>query len=471
MGRMVNMEREQDVILIVDDDEGIRAQLKWALEDEYRVLLAKNVDEALELAQKESPNLVTLDITLSPDGDADGMRLLEKIIKLDPQIKVLMITGNDKKEIALEAIQFGAYDYYQKPIEIDEIKIIIKRALYIQKLELENEVLFRKLKGEKQFDDIIGNCPQMLEVYDMMRKVLTTDIPILIYGESGTGKEIVARAIHYQSHRKNKPFIPINCGAIPENLLESELFGHAKGAFTGAYYQKKGKFELADEGTAFLDEIGELNPNLQVKLLRFLQDKKIERVGGKQPITVDVRILAATNKDLNNEIEKQRFRDDLYYRLSVISISLPPLRERGDDILLLANYFLQKYANEYGKKIHNFDSLSIEMMKHYNWPGNVRELENRIKRAVIICQKRLITCNDLDFTEDLVAKKKSLVDVVDTVQKKYIEMALNRTRGNVSKAAIELGISRVTLYDLVNKLKIEVNEYRKKRVPLSSIMN
>lgn len=469
MEKIHNLERDRDVVLIVDDEEGIRTQLKWALVNEYHALLAKDVDEAVELLEKESPNLVTLDITLSQNGDMNGMQVLEKIVKFDSKIKVIMITGNDNKDIALEAIRFGAYDYYQKPIDIDEVKIIIKRALYIQKLELENESLARKLKGEKQFKDIIGNCPKMLEVYDVMKKVLTTDVPILIYGESGTGKEMVARAIHYQSPRQNKPFVPINCGAIPENLLESELFGHEKGAFTGAYYQKKGKFELANEGTAFLDEIGELNPTLQVKLLRFLQEKEVERVGGKQPISVDVRILAATNRKLDNQIEKQGFRTDLYYRLSVISITLPLLRERGDDILLLAHYFLNKYAKEYGKKIHDFDSLSIEKMEQYNWPGNVRELENRIKRAVIMCQHSLITCKDLDFTEDLVSKKESLIDVVDNIQKKYIDMALYRTKGNVSKAARELGISRVTLYDLLHKLNIELKKYRKKGVSISSL--
>lgn len=465
MDQVSCLAREQSVVLIVDDEDGIRSQIKWALADEYRVLDAHTADETIEIIKRENPNLVTLDITLSPYGDLDGIRVLETIVHYDPRIKVIMITGHDEKEIALKAIQLGAHDYYQKPINLEELKTIINRALYIQKLELENELLTRKLQHEKQFRDILGNSPQMLDVFDTMRKVLTTDVPVLISGESGTGKELVARAIHYQSARRDKPFIPINCGAIPENLLESELFGHEKGSFTGAYYQKKGKFELADQGTAFLDEIGELSIPLQVKLLRFLQEKEVERVGGKGPIQVDVRILAATNKNLEEEIAAQNFRSDLYYRLSVIAIELPPLRERGDDILLLAQSFLTKYSQEYDKKAYNFDALAIKKMLHYKWAGNVRELENRIKRAVIMSQKSLISSEDLGFTDEAPINQESLIEVVDSVQKKYINMALNRTKGNISQAARELGISRVTLYDLLSRFNIEVNYYRKYNHP------
>jgi two-component system NtrC family response regulator len=461
MRKINKIDKNENIILIVDDEDGIRSQLKWALADEFRVLDARSTEETIEILNRELPNLVTLDITLSPYGDLDGIRVLEKIVEIDPRIKVIMITGHEEKEIALKAIQLGAYDYYQKPINIDELSTIIKRALYIQKLELENEALSQKLQQEKQFKDIIGDSPPMLKVFDIMKKVLSTDVPVLISGESGTGKELVARAIHFQSPRRDKPFIPINCGAIPENLLESELFGHEKGAFTGAYYQKKGKFELANDGTAFLDEIGELSPKLQVKILRFLQEKEIERVGGKDSISVDVRILAATNKNLKKEIENQNFREDLYYRLGVITIDMPSLHERGDDILLLANCFLNKYSKEYDKKMSNFDALALKKMQNYCWPGNVRELENRIKRAVIMSQKTLITSEDLGFTEDIPTKKESLIEVVDNIQKKYINMALNRTKGNVSKAARELGISRVTLYDLLNRFNIEVSEYRK----------
>lgn len=455
------VDNEQNIILIIDDEQSIRSQLKWALSTDYQVFEAKNEEESLTLVKKERPNLVTLDVTLSTNGALEGLNILEQIVQFDPRIKVIMITGHDEKEIALKAIQSGAHDYYQKPINVDELKTIIRRALYIQKLEIENETLARRVRGEKYFEDIIGDSPQMLEVYEVMKKVLTTDVPVLIYGETGTGKELVAQAIHYQSTRKEKPFITINCGAIPENLLETELFGHERGSFTGAYYQKKGKFELANEGTAFLDEIGELSPSLQVKLLRFLQEKEIERVGGKETISVDVRILAATNKNLEKEIESQKFRSDLFYRISVISVNMPPLRERGDDVLLLASSFLNRYAKEYGKNIHNFDSLAAKCIQQYHWPGNVRELENRIKRAVLMTQRKYITMHDLGLSDTDSCRGQSLTDVMDDVQKKYITLALNRTRGNISRAARELGISRVAFYDLLEKFKIEVNNYRK----------
>ncbi|MDZ7264851.1 MAG: PEP-CTERM-box response regulator transcription factor [candidate division KSB1 bacterium] len=463
MGSVTSTNSGTDAILIVDDEVGIRKQLKWGLAPEYRIFEAQNEEESLAVLEREKPNLITLDITLSNNGALDGLAILEKIMQFDPHIKVIVITGHDEKEIALKAIQLGAYDYYQKPIVLDELKTIIRRALYIQKLERENEALAKRLQQETQFEELIGDSPQMLEVYEIMRRVLTTDVPVLITGESGTGKELVARAIHYQSSRKDKPFIPINCGAIPENLLESELFGHERGSFTGAYYQKKGKFELAHQGTAFLDEIGELSPTLQVKLLRFLQEKEIERVGGKEPIMVDVRILAATNKDLEQEINLGHFRADLYYRLGVISIHLPPLRERGDDILLLANRFLAKYATEYDKPYCQFDALANQRMYEYRWPGNVRELENRIKRAVIMSRKKLISAADLGLEAERDTKGQSLMEVVDDVQKKYITQALTRTRGNVSRAARELGISRVALYDLIDRFRIQVNDFRRKR--------
>jgi len=454
----------QPVILIVDDDEGIRSQLKWALAEEYRVLLAKDADESYQLIEREQPNIVALDISLSSNGSEEGLEVLQQIILMNSKIKVIMVTGNDKKDVALKSIQLGAYDYYQKPIDIDELKVIIKRALNIQQLELENETLFSELQQAKKFENIIGDSPKMLEVYDILRRVVSTSVPVLIYGESGTGKELVARAIHYRSPRKDKPFVPINCGAIPDNLLESELFGHEKGSFTGAYYQKKGKFENAHNGTAFLDEIGELTPSLQVKLLRFLQENEIERVGGKQPLHVDVRIVAATNRNLNEEIERGTFRVDLFYRLSVITINLPPLRERGDDILLLASSFLNKYAKEYGKRIHQFETLALEKMKHYRWPGNVRELENRVKRAVLMNLNGILSCKDLDLADDVPAEKVLLTEVVDDIQQKYIDTALYRNHGNISRAAKELGISRVTLYDLIKKFKIKVNDYRKRLI-------
>ncbi len=453
--------QEKATILVVDDEESIRSQLKWALAEEYRVLSVGSIEETLKLVEEEDLKLITLDISLSNNGDADGMKILEKIVRLNSRIKIIMITGNDDRSLALKAIQLGAFDYYQKPIITDELKIIIKRALHIQRLERENEELVSHFRNETQFEDIIGDCPQMLDVYETLKKVICTDVPVLIYGESGTGKELVARAIHFQSARKQKPFVAINCAAIPENLLESELFGYEKGAFTGAYCQRKGKFETAHEGTAFLDEIGELSPNLQVKILRFLQEKEIERVGGRQPISVDVRIVAATHKNLENEMEKENFRPDLFYRLSVVSIELPPLRDRGDDILLLATSFLIQYSKEYDKKNLQFDSLAIEKLKAYSWPGNIREMENRIKRAVIMSKSKFIYCEDLGFDEKLRSKKITLEEVIEDVQKKHMLRALQSNHGNISKTAEELGMSRVTLYEMINKYKINVEMYRK----------
>ncbi len=446
----------KDLILIVDDDEGIREQLKWALSEDYEVLLAADSTEAKEKVSKKEPDLVLLDIGLSPSsGDEEGMELLKDMMKFDPKLKVIMITGKEGKELALKAIGLGAHDYFQKPIDFDELKVIIRRALYVQKLERENEALFHRLEEEKRFEDLIGSCPQMLEVYEIIERISATDATALIYGESGTGKELVARAIHYRSPRREKPFVTINCGAIPENLLESELFGHEKGSFTGAHAQRKGKFEIANGGTVFLDEIGELTPNLQVKLLRVLQEREIERVGGNVPIQLDVRVIAASNKNLEQEMEKGNFRQDLYYRLGVISVSLPPLRERGDDIILLAKSFLAHFSKDYGKKIRGFSPEAIRGMMEYRWPGNVRELENKVKRAIIMTDGNVIQAEDLDLKHKPRLGDLSLREAKEKVEEDFIREALAANRWNISKAAAELGISRPSLYDLMAKYGIE----------------
>jgi len=381
--------------------------------------------------------------------------VLRNAMELDPESKVIVITGNETKHLALKAIQMGAYDYFTKPIDLQEIKVIINRAIYIQKLERENKLLLEKLEEERKFHGIIGNCPQMMKVFDIVHRVASTDATVLVYGESGTGKELVARAIHHQSPRKSKSFMPINCGAIPENLLESELFGHEKGAFTGAIGLRKGKFELADGGTIFLDEIGELSSALQVKILRFLQEKEIERVGGREAIGLDVRIIAATNKDLQREMEKGTFREDLYYRLSVVSLSLPPLRDRGEDIVLLANSFLNHFNKEYGKSIKTFSSDALLQLQTYQWPGNVRELENRIKRAVIMARDNVLISEDLDLPLGTKSRKSTLKEAKDELEEKFIREALIRHRGNISRAAREMSVSRATLYDLLEKHNID----------------
>ena len=449
------MKIEKGKILIVDDDQGIRDQLMWSLSETYEVLLADDGATAMEMIREQRPQVVALDISLSPFGqDEEGFEVLRKTMELDPKTKVIMITGNETRHLALRAIQMGAYDYFTKPIDLQEIKVLISRAIYIQKLERENELLLEKLEEERKFHGIIGSCPEMIEVFDIIDRVAATNATVLIYGESGTGKELVAKAIHRQSLRKGNPFVPINCGAIPENLLESELFGYEKGAFTGAVGRRKGKFEFANGGTIFLDEIGELSPALQVKILRFLQEREIERVGGREPIELDVRIIAATNKDLQKEMEKNTFREDLYYRLSVVSFSLPPLRERGDDIVLLANSFLSHFNKEYGKNIKAFSSEALLQLQVYKWPGNVRELENKVKRAVIMARDNLVIPEDLDLLLSEKDGKVTLKQAKDQLERQFIREALIKTRGNISRAARELGVSRATLYDLLEKHKI-----------------
>ncbi len=446
------MNIQKDTVLIVDDDQGIRDQLKWALADHYEVLLAEDSSSAMEMIRERRPQLVALDISLSSLGqDEEGFEVLGRAMEMDPKTKIIMITGNETRHLALKAIQMGAYDYFTKPLDLQEIKVIINRALYIQRLERENALLQQRLEQERKFHGIIGSCPQMLKVFDVIDRVASTNATVLICGESGTGKELVAKAIHRQSLRKDNPFMPINCGAIPENLLESELFGYEKGAFTGAVGLRKGKFELANGGTIFLDEIGELTLALQVKILRFLQERQIERVGGRHPIDLDVRIIAATNKNLLLEMEKGAFREDLYYRLSVVTISLPPLRERGEDVALLANSFLSHFNNEYGKNIKALSSQSLLQLQRYEWPGNVRELENRMKRAVIMARSNLVVPEDLDLQIRDRGRRLTLRQSKDELENKIIREALLRSRGNISRAAKELGVSRASLYDLLNK--------------------
>lgn len=447
---------EKRKLLIIEDDEAIRTQMKWALAQDYEVFLAEDRETAVKIFNKEKPPVITLDLGLPPfPGEVkEGFLTLGEILGEDNLTKVIVITGQGQKEHALQAIGFGAYDFFTKPIQIEELKIVLKRAFYVAELERENRELQRQLSGDS-FAGMIGSCKKMEEVFTKIRKVAATDVPVLIMGESGTGKELVAKAIHLASNRKDKPFIVINSSAIPETLLESELFGHEKGAFTGAHIRRKGRMELADGGTLFLDEIGELSLNLQVKLLRFLQEKKIERVGGREEIAVDTRILAATNVDLNRAIKEGKFREDLYYRLGVVTISLPPLRDRGDDIFLLANFLLKKYALENNKKIIGFTPSALEAIEAYNWPGNVRELENRIKRAVIMADRSKISAEDLELASAYTKYGKTLREAREALERDFINRALMKNRGNVSKAAEELGISRPSLYELMEKLGIQ----------------
>lgn len=457
-------------LLIIDDNAEISKQLKWGLGKDYTILLAEDANNALLQFQKHQPAVVTLDLGLPPDaeGVSEGFDCLEKMLTIAPATKVIVVTGRGEKEHALRAIQSGAYDFYSKPIDLSELKIMLKRAFYLSGLEKENHRLQLQGGGEGQRHGLFGQCPQMQEVFQTIRKVATVDVPVLILGESGTGKEVVARAIHERSLRSSGPFVAINCGAIPETLLESELFGHEKGAFTGAQARVKGKVEYAQEGSLFLDEIGEMSPLLQVKLLRFLQEKVIQRVGGREDLAVDARIVAATNIGLSQAIANNQFREDLYYRLSVITIQLPPLRERGDDIPLLANLFLQRYSSEFGKKVRGFSAASLAAMARFDWPGNVREMENKIKRAVVMADGPIIEPADLGFVMNAFEADRGAVpsgtgefgmalegltlrEARGVVEKKLLVKAMEQHKGNVSQAAEILGLTRPTFYDLLKK--------------------
>ncbi len=443
-------------LLVVDDEEAIRSQMRWALADEYEVLLAEDRPSAVLQMKQERPELIALDLGLPPaPRDAEeGLRTLDDLLALDPHAKVIVITGNQDRANALRAIEQGAFDLFAKPADLQEVRVVLRRALRLAQVERENIALRQQL-AEHGPDDIMGESAPMQKVFATIRKVATTDASVLVVGESGTGKELVAKAIHRASDRREAAFVVINCGAIPENLLESELFGHEKGAFTNADARRKGKFEYADGGTLFLDEIGELPLSLQVKLLRFLQEHRIERVGGRELISVNVRVIAATNRDLKREVAEKRFRDDLYYRLGVVTLTLPPLRERGDDALLLARTFLQQFARQHQKEITGFAAGASEAITRCPWPGNVRELEHRVKRAVIMADGHIVTAQDLELEPTAGAgPTRSLRDVRDEAERQHIHTVLRRCEGNVSQAAIELGISRPTLHDLIKKLGI-----------------
>ena len=448
------MEAAKPKLLIVDDDEDLRTQMRWALASEYEVILAGDRLSALDALRAQQPAIVTLDLGLPPDagGASEGFAALTQILRLADPPKVIVITGREERQYALQAVEEGAYDYFCKPIQVEELKVVLRRALHLQLIEQENRELLRR-DHRQGLEDILGTSSAMQDVFASIRKVANTDAPVLILGESGTGKELVARAIHRLGARHRGPFVAINCGAIPDNLLESELFGHEKGAFTGAHAQRKGRIEMAAGGTLFLDEIGELSPPLQVKLLRFLQERRIERVGGRQEIPVDVRVLSATNVNLKDAMRTGRFREDLYYRIGVVTVSLPPLRERGDDVSLLATAFLQRYAAEAKRRIQGFSRDAMAALQVYAWPGNVRELENRVKRAIVMAEGARVTPADLELDAAAPAGR-GLRDARAELERETIQRTLSRYRGNVSRTAAELGVSRPTLYGLMEKLGI-----------------
>ena len=442
-------------LLVVEDDEEIRTQMKWALGKDYEILLVENRASAVETFRSSRPAVVLLDLGLppKPGSPEEGLAALSEILALDRLAKIIIVTGQNEKEIALQAVGTGAYDFLCKPIEMDELKLVLKRCFHLAGLEREYRAM-RELLQADSFEGMLGNSRPMLGVFDAIRKVATTDVPVLILGESGTGKEMVARAVHQRSNRKNGPFVPINCSAIPETLLESELFGHEKGAFTGAHIQRKGRIESAAGGTLFLDEIGEIPTQLQVKLLRFLQEQRIARIGGREEFHVDTRVVTATNADLKKAMATGTFREDLFYRLSVVQISMPPLRERENDISMLAQAFLNRFAAQVPKKGLAFDRDAIRAINAHQWPGNVRELENSVRRAVIMAEGKHLTAKDLGLTSAITGNVATLKSAREALEREFIQRALRKHAGKITAAATDLGVSRPTLYELMEKLEI-----------------
>ena len=445
-------------LLIVDDDLGIQKQLKWSLAD-YEVILVDSRESAIAAVRRHEPKVVTLDLGLPPDeaNATEGLAALKEILEISPHTKVIVITGNDDRTNALTAIEMGAYDFYQKPVDSDVINVIVSRAFSLANIELDN----RNMKSVAGSDTgIIGNSGSIERMKMMLQRIAPTDITALLLGESGTGKEVTAKAIHKVSNRKESPFIAINCASIPETLLESELFGFEKGAFTGAHKTTMGKIECAQGGTLFLDEIGDMPFNLQAKLLRFLQEKVIERLGGRQDIPVDVRVVCATNQNLEEMVANKEFREDLFYRISEITLNIPPLREREEDVLILGQFFLQQYASEYKRNVKSFSEDGLHALKTHNWPGNIRELQNKVKSAVIMSMTMQVTAFDLGFF-DLEDSEFQLSLNLRTVREQAETVAIQKayalTEGNMSKTSELLGITRPTLYSLIEKYGININ--------------
>lgn len=441
-------------ILVVEDDPGLLKQMRWCFPD-YEFLEANNREAAVALVQTHKPPVITLDLGLPPDpaNASEGLEALHEILSIAPDTKVIVVTGNGERANALKAIDLGAYDFYQKPLEPEVLGLIVDRAYRLSELEQEN----RKLAEMNRHDSVQGlvaSSPQMVQICRMIEKIGPTDLTTLLLGASGTGKELLARALHNLSSRKNAAFVAINCAAIPDNLLESELFGYEKGAFTGAHKQTAGKIEYANNGTLFLDEIGDLPLLLQAKILRFLQERVIERVGGREEIQVNVRIICATHQDLTGKIETGQFREDLFYRISEITINIPSLHDRSGDAVVLAKHFLDLFGREVGKTCR-LDKSAIAAIEAYSWPGNIRELENRMKRAIIMSDDGRIRSSDLELP-DYEASMPDLRTIRDNAEREALVRAMDLGNGKISKAAELLGVSRPTMYDLLEKFGMKI---------------
>ena len=453
------MAENKPKLLVVEDDEGLQAQLKWAYED-FEVVSATDRAGALTALRADAPPVVTLDLGLppDPDGTSEGFAVLDEIMSLKPDTKVIVASGHGAQESALEAIKRGAYDFYQKPVDIDKLGLIVERAYRLHGIESENRRLAEKV-GEDQtvLGRMITAAPEMLKVARTVERVANADVSVMLLGASGTGKELLARGVHECSARRQGAFVAINCAAIPENLLESELFGHEKGSFTGAVKTTEGKIELADGGTLFLDEVGDIPLPLQVKLLRFLQERTIERIGARKAIAVDTRIVCATHQDLEAMIGAGTFREDLFYRLAEIVVKIPTLAERPGDAVLLAKHFLARFAREMNPKVKGFAPDALAAIDGWGWPGNVRELENRVKRAVIMVEGKLVGAEDLDLGggAEEAGDVLNLKAAREQADRRMIRQALARTEGNISNTAKLLGISRPTLYDLLKQYDMQ----------------
>ena len=443
-------------LLVVDDDEDIRVQMKWALASDYEVLMAGDRPAAVAAFTAERPVMTLLDLGLPPcpNEPGEGLATLSALLAIDPLAKVIIVSGQSDRQNALRAVGAGAYDFLCKPVDTDELRLVLQRCVYVAELEREYRAMQENARPEA-FEEMLGLSPQMQAVFAFVRKVATTSAPVLILGENGTGKEMVAQALHRRSLQRSGPFVAINCNAIPENLLESELFGHEKGSFTGAHVQRRGLIETAAGGTLFLDEIGELPASLQVKLLRFLQEKTFQRVGGRQEIQSDARVIAATSVDLQESVASGTFREDLYFRLAVVVVKVPPLRDRGDDIALVAKEFVHRYGDQHGKPSLTFAPDALRAINLHRWPGNIREMQNRVQRAVIMAEGKRVTASDLELTDALGAlPPRTLKEARENVERELVQDALRRHGGKITSAALELGISRPTLYELMEKLGI-----------------
>ena len=443
-------------LLVVEDDKGLQSQLRWAF-DGFEVAIAGEREEAIAELRRIQPGVVLLDLGLPPDpgGVSEGLATLSQILALAPETKIIVVTGDDDRANAVKAIGQGAYDYYQKPVEADLLNLMVERAYRVYQLEIENCRLTQS-QDKMPLAGVIATSPQMLKVCRTVEKVAPTDVTTLLLGASGTGKERFAQALHELSGRSGEKIVAINCAAIPENLLESELFGYEKGAFTGAAKTTQGKIEFADKGTLFLDEIGDLPMELQAKLLRFLQERIVERVGGRKEIPVDVRIVCATHQDLSQLIKEGRFREDLYYRVSEITINIPDLKDREGDALVLAKAFLVKFCDELNRKVMHFDNGAASAIEAYDWPGNVRELESRVKRAIIMSEGSYISTHDMDLENtDIEAMPFNLREIRDASELKAILRAMTHSNENISEAAALLGVTRPTLYSMLEKYQLK----------------